>query len=93
MRETHGFLANNSLDVFPLRHDHVPLLGVAGPQRRAAMIDGRGCDCVDALTKTLGAPVLMSFGDLVAECPWCGARDVDPEAADLRANVAVPSGG
>ena len=70
-------------------------LSWASPAHRggAAMIDGRSCDCVDALTKTLGAPVLMSFGDLVAECPWCGARDVDPEAADLRANVAVPSGG
>jgi hypothetical protein len=56
------------------------------------MTDGRSCDCVDALTKTLGAPVLMTFGDLVAECPWCGARDVDPEAADLRAGAAVSSG-
>ena len=54
------------------------------------MSDRRACDCADTLALSLGAPVLMSFGDLILECPWCGAYDVDPEQADVRTAAAAP---
>ena len=57
------------------------------------MGEGRGCDCAAALSLRFGAPVLLSFGTLVAECPWCGAHDIDPEETELKTIAVAPACG
>jgi hypothetical protein len=67
-----------------------PLLpGAGGP----SMSEGRGCDCAAALSLRFGAPVLLSFGTLVVECPWCGAQDIDPEETELKTIAVAPACG